>query len=424
LPSPARAEVAVEESAAAAPIVNEVGDDRDALHSGDTLLLIVENDLGFARLLMEAARGQGFKCLVTSLGAVALAMAREYQPHAVTLDLCLPDIDGWRVLERLKNDTATRHIPVCVVSTEDESRDRALLLGALGVLPKPVRTQAALEELVADLKEFVTRPIKSLLVAAGDSGTRNRLVEWVAGPEIQITAAGTHREALQMIRERRIDCLVLSPDLPGLDPTALGEALRREPAPAPVIVYTDAEGHGTDGAELRPLAAAGPLRQARSPERLLDLAAFVLHAPVAKLPSEKRKVLEQLHRTDQALAGKKVLIVDDDIRNIFALTSVLERHHMVIYPAETGKHAISVLKAQPDIDLVLMDIMMPEMDGMETTREIRKLPAFRSLPIIAVTAKAMKGDREKCIEAGAWDYLSKPVDTEQMLAVLRAWLHR
>jgi signal transduction histidine kinase/CheY-like chemotaxis protein/HAMP domain-containing protein len=421
---PARAVELPEEPAGPTPLVNEVGDDRDVVQPGDPLLLVVENDLGFARLMMEAAREQGFKCLVTSLGAAALAMARDYQPHAVTLDLCLPDIDGWRVLERLKHDTATRHIPVCVVSTEAEARDRALLLGALGVMPKPVQTRAELDGLVADLKEFVSRPVKSLLVAAGDPATRSRLVEWVAGPEIQITAAGTHPEALQMIRERRIDCLVLSPDLPGLDPAALGEALRREPAPASVIVYTDAEGHGTDGAELRPLAAAGPLRQARSPERLLDLAAFVLHAPLAKLPPEKRRMLEELHRTDQALAGKRVLIVDDDIRNIFALTSVLERHNMVIIPAETGRDAISVLKAQPDIDIVLMDIMMPEMDGMETTREIRKLPAFRSLPIIAVTAKAMKGDREKCIEAGAWDYLSKPVDTEQMLAVLRAWLHR
>ena len=181
---------------------------------------------------------------------------------------------------------------------------------------------------------------------------------------------------------------------------------------------------GQDEAALKNLAHGLNVRQAGSSERLLDQAALALHCPLAKLSEERRRTLEELHKTDKALAGKKVLIVDDDIRNIFALTSILERHNMVIVPAETGRDAIRLVQENPDLDVVLMDIMMPEMDGMETTRAIRQIPRCRTLPIIAVTAKAMKGDREKCIEAGAWDYLSKPVDTEQMLAVLRAWLHR
>jgi CheY-like chemotaxis protein len=228
-----------------------------------------------------------------------------------------------------------------------------------------------------------------------------------------------------MLRERRIDCMVLNPDLPDLTLAAFAEEVERDPVVnhLPVLVYGEGTAAQDEGGWKR-LAETLTVRRVHSPERLLDQASFFLHRNLANLPEAKRQLLENLHSSNKMLPGKKVLIVDDDMRNIFALSTVLEEHDMVIVSAGNGRDAIKILQTQPDIDIVLMDIMMPEMDGIDTMREVRKIPHLKALPIIAVTAKAMKGDREKCIEAGAWDYLSKPVDTEQMLAVLRAWLHR
>jgi CheY-like chemotaxis protein len=407
------------------PLVNEVGDDRDQLQPGDRVLLIVENDLGFARLLLEAAREKGFKGLVTSLGAAALAMAREYKPAAMTLDIFLPDIDGWRVLDRIKRDLATRHIPVCVISTE-EARSRSLDAGALTFIAKPLQTRDAVDELVVRLKDFVDRSMKSLLIVEPDPSECDRILECLGGDDIQVTSVADGKSALQMLRERRIDCMIIDPRLPDLNSTAFAEEAWKEWTgdPLPVLIY--AEDDPTDGGHdaWKRLADVFTVRRVHSRERLLDQAGLFLHRNLATLPEGKRRLLEDLHSSNHVLPGKKVLIVDDDMRNIFALSAVLEEYEMVILPADNGRDAIRILRAQPDIDLVLMDIMMPEMDGIDTMREIRKFPELKSLPIIAVTAKAMKGDRERCIEAGAWDYLSKPVDTEQLLAVLRAWLHR
>jgi CheY-like chemotaxis protein len=389
------------------------------------VLLIVENDLGFGRFLLDAAREKGFKGLVTSLGAAALALAREYKPDALTLDILLPDIQGWRVLERLKNDISPRHIPVCVVSTE-EARERALSSGALTFVCKPIKTRDTIDALLEALRDFLSRSMKSLLVVEPNLLRRDKIMRTVGADDLQITTVPDGAAALQMLRERRIDCMVLSPQLPDMTPSDLAEELEREPVVGhlPVIVYGEEVVESDEDPGWKRLAQCCSVRRVHSPERLLDHTTFFLHRDIARLPEDRREKLEGLHRSDQVLPGKKVLIVDDDIRNIFALSTVLEEHDMVIASAETGRDAIRILKEEPDIDIVLMDIMMPEMDGFETMREIRKLPQFKSLPIIAVTAKAMKGDREKCIEAGAWDYLSKPVDTEQMLAVLRAWLHR
>jgi signal transduction histidine kinase/DNA-binding response OmpR family regulator/HAMP domain-containing protein len=408
-------------------LVNEVGDDRDTVQAGDPLLLIVENDLQFARLLLDAAREKGFKGLVTSLGAAALAMTREYKPDAITLDICLPDIEGWRVLDRLKNDIATRHIPVCVLSTEEVS-ERAIAEGALSVVTKPFKNRETLEGLLETIRDFVSRRVKELVVVGGDQTRREHIVDAIGGDEFRVTPADTGADALELIHQRKIDCLVLDSAPPDMSTEAFLHRVGADPSTTtfPVILYDDAPARTNyDGpVQIKGLAPHLALRQVCSPERLLDQTAMFLHAPVAKLPDAKRQVLEQLYQADQVLAGKKVLIVDDDIRNIFALTSVLEWRNMETFSAETGRDAIKLLLAQPEIDIVLMDIMMPEMDGIDTMRAIRKLPQFNALPIIAVTAKAMKGDREKCIEAGAWDYLSKPVDTEQLLSVLRAWLHR
>jgi HAMP domain-containing protein/signal transduction histidine kinase/CheY-like chemotaxis protein len=403
-------------------LINEVGDDRDQLRPGQPLVLIVENDLSFARLLLEAARDKGFQGLVTSLGAAALAMAREYKPDALTLDLCLPDIDGWRVLERLKNDTATRHIPVWVVSTED-CREKALAVGALETLSKPVPTRDDLDRLMDTLLAFVRRTERELLVAVSDPTRRDAIRTLLNGsPDVRIHVADSGDAALKLLAERPVDCIVLDPGLKDLSGQGFVERARERAVRTPLIVFEDGAAH-TDG-DLRNYSLGGPVRSARSPERLLDQVTFLLHEPLSKLPPERRRTLENLHQADLVLAGKKVLIVDDDIRNIFALTSVLEWHQMTVVPAETGRDAIAILQSDPAIELVLMDIMMPEMDGIDTMRAIRQIPSLKNLPIIAVTAKAMKGDREKCIEAGAWDYLSKPVETDQMLSVLRAWLHR
>jgi CheY-like chemotaxis protein len=436
-PLPAEPAPAVEIEA---PVfVNEVGDDRDAIQPGDRVLLIVENDLPFARFLLEAVRDQGFKGLVTSLGASALAMTRDFKPDAITLDICLPDIDGWRVIERLKNDIQTRHVPVCVISTE-EVRERSFRAGARGFIPKPIRTKEDLERGVARLKEFAVRPARNLLVVSPDAKVIGEVVNLLDGGTVRATKAAAGREALEALRRQPADCVVVDQDLQDMTSEAFAAELAQDPAlsEVPLIVYGKKEvaingeaGHAAhaNGTAVGESFAKGTIpgganvRHAGSLNRLLDQATLALHCPLSQLPAARRQALEDLHQTDKVLAGRKVLVVDDDIRNIFALTSVLEWHNMIVVPAETGREAIEALQAQSDIDIVLMDIMMPEMDGMDTMRAIRQMPQFKTLPIIAVTAKAMKGDREKCIEAGAWDYLSKPVDTEQMLAVLRGWLH-
>jgi CheY-like chemotaxis protein len=404
--------------------MNEIGDDRERLQPGDRVLLIVENDLGFARVLLETAREKGFKGLVTSLGAAALALAREYKPHVLTLDIFLPDIDGWRVLERLKNDVVTRHIPVCVISTE-EARERALLSGALTFVAKPIPNTETVDALFDDLKEYLQRSRRSVLVVEPNAARRQRIVDCMADSDIEVLTVNDGADALRLLRERPIDCLVVDAAA-ALTPAALVEQLPHRPAISrlPVIIYAEgAEGDGDEG-HWKMFRDVLPVCRVYSPERLLDRATFFLHQDLSKLPEKQRQMLAGLHTSDRVLADKKVLIVDDDMRNIFALSTVLEEHDMAIVSADNGRDAIKILQQQGDIDIVLMDIMMPELDGIDTMREIRKVSRLKTLPIIAVTAKAMKGDREKCIEAGAWDYLSKPVDTEQMLSVLRAWLQR
>jgi CheY-like chemotaxis protein len=407
-----------------AEVTDEVGDDRDDIQPGDSVLVIVENDLGFARVLLDAAREKGFKGLVTSLGAAALALVREYHPDAVTLDILLPDMEGWRVLDRLKNDLAIRHIPVCVISTE-EARARALQSGAVAFEAKPLQTREDVDRLLDMLKTFSTGTRKAVLVAAPEHSRCEALRQSIGLDDVEFFMACRSADVLQVLSERPIDCLVLDPSLPGLTPAELATALKGDPVAwqVPTLVYQPAEDVEV-GDGWRQLPHGWIVRRARSPERLLDHVTFFLHRPIAKLPPVQRELLEGLHRSDQVLPGTRVLIVDDDMRNIFALSTVLEEQSMEIVSANNGRDAIRRLQTDPDIDVVLMDIMMPEMDGIDTMREIRKIPSLKAVPIIAVTAKAMKGDREKCIEAGAWDYLSKPVDTQQLLAVPRAWLHR
>ncbi|HVR73832.1 MAG TPA: response regulator, partial [Planctomycetota bacterium] len=411
--------------AEAVTFANPLGDDADVIESGDRVLLIVENDPGFAMFLVDMAHEYGFKAVVTARGAAALSLARGLKPDAMTLDINLPDIDGWMVLDRLKDDTETRHIPVHVITTEEESA-RGLRMGAMGVLSKPVKTKDALDETFSRIRAFLEPGRRNVLVVEQDEARLARLVEWIGGDDVNIEGVGARANVLRILKDRHFDLVVagLQPsDSKGFD---LIEELREllESRSVPLIVYTEEELSKKEEVHLKRLTQTAALKDVRSRERLIDESSLFLHRVVERMPPERREVIEKLHEAGAVLASKKVLIVDDDIRNIFAMTSVLEPQQMQVLSAENGKDAIEVLSKTPDLDAVLMDIMMPDMDGYDTMRAIRKLPKFRTLPIIALTAKAMKGDREKCIEAGASDYISKPVDTAQLLAILRLWLHR
>ncbi|WP_373536093.1 HAMP domain-containing protein, partial [Microcoleus sp.] len=401
-----------------------ISDDRENIESGDRILLIIEDDVNFARILVDMAQEQGFKALVALRSDIGLAMAREFKPTAIMLDLNLPVMDGWTVLDRLKHDATTRHIPVHIVSVE-EGRQRSLQLGAIAYLQKPV-SHEALSKSLTDIKGFVDRPVKNLLVVEDDATQRLSIVDLIGNHDVSTTAVGSGAEALETLKSGHFDCIVLDLGLPDMTGFELIEQIKQEPnlKSLPIIIYTGKELTRTEETQLKRMAETIIVKDVRSPERLLDETALFLHRVQANLPEPKRQMLEQLYQTDSTLAGKKVLIVDDDVRNIFALTSMLERHLMQIVFAENGREGIAQLQNTPDINIVLMDVMMPEMDGYETMEAIRKMPQFGSLPMIALTAKAMKGDREKCIEAGASDYITKPVDTEQLLSLLRVWLYR
>jgi HAMP domain-containing protein/signal transduction histidine kinase/DNA-binding response OmpR family regulator len=402
----------------------ESTDDRDNIVPGDRVVMIVEDDKTFADYLLNMAHEHGFKGLVTSRGSTALAMAREHKPDAITLDLGLPDMEGWKVLDRLKDDPNTRHIPVQIITAEEE-RERGLQQGALSFITKPVE-KANLDEAFKDIRQYIERQVKSLLVVEDDEVQRMSIAELIGETDVQITGVSTAQEALEKLREGHFDCMVLDLGLPDMTGFELMEEMRKDNSlrTLPVIVYTGRELTKKEETQLKRMAKTIIVKDVRSPERLLDETSLFLHRVQSNLPEPQRKMLERLQKTDEMLADKKVLVVDDDIRNIFAMTSLLERHNMVVYSAENGRDAIEVLRSNDDIDVVLMDIMMPEMDGYDTMQEIRKVPKFKQLPILALTAKAMKGDREKCIDAGASDYIAKPVDTDQLLSLLRVWLHR
>jgi CheY-like chemotaxis protein/signal transduction histidine kinase len=419
---------AVREPAKHGPIVlpvarvEPVQDDREDLEPGDTVLLIVEDDPHYARVLLNLARDQGFKGVVAHTGADALAFARRRAPTAISLDVFLPDMLGWTVLSELKRDAATRHIPVQVVTIEEE-RQYGLERGAYAFLNKPLTTNE-LEAAFTRLREFATPRVRELLVVEDDPGERLAVVELLSHDDLAISTAGTGAEALRMLRAHRYDCAVLDLKLPDMTGFELLTEMQNDEGlrDMPVIVFTGRELTAEEEAELKRKAKSIVIKGVRSPERLLDETALFLHRTISNLPAAKQRMLESLHDTDEALAGRKALVVDDDVRNIFALSSLLERHGMQVVSATTGQEAIDHIEREGDLGVVLMDIMMPEMDGYETMQRIRRDGRFQRLPIIALTAKAMKGDREKCLEAGASDYIAKPVNTNQLLSLVRLWL--
>jgi CheY-like chemotaxis protein len=399
-------------------------DDRENLQPDDPILLIVEDDPHYARVLCDLSRDKGFKVLVATRGSEALSLAREFHPSAISLDVFLPDMLGWTVLNHLKQEPATRHIPVQML-TLDEDRHHGLSRGAFAFVTKPT-TPEGLGEVLTRIKAYVMPRRKRLLVVEDNPAEQLSIRELLDSKDIDVSVAATGAEALEAIHDNPFDCVVLDLRLPDMTGFDVLERLREDESVAdmPVVVFTGKELSPEEDARLRMLARSVVVKGVESPERLLDETALFLHRVVADLPAEKQRMLDRLHRSDDALVGKRVLVVDDDVRNIFALSSVLERRGMTVLTAGTGNEAIEILESTPDMAIVLMDIMMPEMDGYATMQVIRQKPAFRRLPIIALTAKAMKGDREKCLEAGASEYLAKPVNTEQLLSALRLWLHR
>jgi HAMP domain-containing protein/signal transduction histidine kinase/DNA-binding response OmpR family regulator len=404
--------------------VERVPDDRAILQPGDTTLLIVEDDPHYARILADLAHDAAFKVLVAMRGTDALTLALEYQPAAISLDVFLPDMLGWTVLNQLKQHPATRHIPVQIV-TLDEDRQHGLAGGAFSFVTKPSSTED-LEAAFARIRDYVQPRRKRLLVVEDNPAERLSIAELLGHDDIDVVTAGAGAEALAAFDEQQIDCVVLDLRLPDMSGFELLETMRGDPSlrDLPVVVFTGRELSPEEDIQLHAFARSVVVKGVESPDRLLDETALFLHRVIGDLPASKQQMLERLHSSDEDLVGKTVLLVDDDARNIFALSSVLERRGMTVLNATTGNEAIALVQSTPELAIVLMDIMMPEMDGYQTMRMIRANPAFRRLPIIALTAKAMKGDREKCLEAGASDYLAKPVNTEQLLSALRMWLHR
>jgi HAMP domain-containing protein/CheY-like chemotaxis protein/signal transduction histidine kinase len=407
-----------------------VEDDREAIadaqaqsrEGADRIVLIVEDEVRYAKMLLESARQQGFKALVAQNGADALSLARKYRPDAVTLDVFLPDMLGWTVLNQLKHDPATRHIPVQVLTVEEE-RQYGLERGAFSFMTKPSSTEG-LADVFKRIDDFIAPRARELLVVEDDPAEQTSIAALIEGSDIRISTAVSGSDALNALREKKFDCVILDlklPDTTGFE--LLSEISRDEKLrDIPIIVFTGRELTSEEENELRRRAKSIVLKGVQSPERLLDETALFLHRKIEDLPAAKQKMIEKLHRSDEPLRDQKVLVVDDDVRNIFALNSLLERHGMNVVTATNGHDAIAMLDDHPDISLILTDVMMPEMDGYETMRRIREIPAFRRLPIIALTAKAMKGDREKCLQAGASDYVAKPVNTEQLLSLVRMWL--
>jgi CheY-like chemotaxis protein/signal transduction histidine kinase len=404
-------------------VAPEVSDDRYRLQPTDRTVLIIEDDTRFGQVLQDLARENGFKTLIATRGDHGLALAHEFKPKAILLDLVLPGLDGWGVLERLKSHSELRHIPVHIISVEEE-RQRALQEGAFAYLIKPV-SKEELERAFAKIHSLIQRKVAHLLVVEDNVQDRQEIVQLLADHDARCTAVGTGAEGIAALREGQFDCLILDLCLADTSGFELLEKMHSELGlhDLPVIVYTGKTLDSLEEARLRKFVHAIVVKGPKAPARLLDETALFLHRVEHSLPAEKQRLLREVNPPDAVLLGKQVLIVDDDLRNIFATTSVLESHGMKVVFAENGREGIKRLSETAGIDVVLMDIMMPEMDGYEAMREIRKDSRFKTLPMIALTAKAMIGDREKCIAAGASDYMTKPVQMDRLLSLLRVWLH-
>jgi CheY-like chemotaxis protein len=401
-----------------------MADDRSLIEKGDKVLLIIEDDQDFTKVVLDYGHRKDFKCIVAGDGESGLSLAKIYLPDAILLDLKLPGISGWEVLNSLKHDSALRHIPVHILSASEETLD-AYKRGALGFLAKPV-SQEGLDGVFQKIGEFLVRNIRTLLIVEDDSGLRYSVRQLLGGSDVKISEAESGSTAMDLLRNQHYDCMILDLSLPDMTGFELLNRIHQDDSinKCPVIVYTGKALSEEENAELLKYANSVIIKGVKSPERLMDETALFLHRVVADMPEEKQNAIRRLHDHDAVFNDKHILVVDDDMRNAFALSRLLNDKGLKISLARSGAKAIEMLENTTDIDLVLMDIMMPEMDGYETMQRIRAQQRFKTLPMLALTAKAMKGDLEKCIAAGANDYLSKPVDVERLFSMLRVWLYR
>ncbi|WP_216856331.1 response regulator [Acidisphaera sp. S103] len=416
-------------ASAPAPVSRKVEDDRDTLTDTKRILLVVEDDEAFAGILRDLSREMGFQSLIAGTAEEALNLAKHYMPSAIVLDVGLPDQSGLSVLDRLKRDVLTRHIPIHVVSAGDHAQT-ALSLGAVGYMLKPVKR----DELVDVLKKLEARlsqRMHRVLIVEDDDVQRAAVGKLLTSHDVETVTAGTAAECLELLRQQTFDCMVLDLSLPDASGYSLLETLSREDAYSfpPVIVYTGRELSPDDEQRLRRYSRSIIIKGAKSPERLLDEVTLFLHQVVSELPAEQQKMIRKARNRDAILEGRRILVVEDDVRNVYALTNILEPRGARVEIARNGQEALDILNKSTTlpghaIDLVLMDVMMPVMDGLTATREIRKRPEWKALPVITLTAKAMPDDQQRCIDAGANDYMAKPLDVEKLLSLVRVWMPR
>ncbi|MDR7370180.1 HAMP domain-containing protein [Flavobacterium aquidurense] len=402
--------------------VDEIGDDRTDIKPGDKVLLIAEDNLTFAKIMLEQAHQNGIKAIVTTKGNDVVDFINQFHPHAITMDLNMPDTSGWKILDRLKTDFNLRHIPVYIISGEDE-RNKGLKRGARNFFLKPVKNDS-LAYLFNDIHDFKNKKVKNLLVVDDNELELSRIINAIDGDDITISSAKTASEAVTLIQEKSFDCIILDLVLPDADGLDIITDLENNIAgqETAIIIHSAADVTKKQKLKLNRFAHSIITKSAGSMEELIDQTALFMHRVHKELPDEMKEIIESFYLKEDVLPGKKVLLVDDDVRNLFALTTALERYGLDVISAESGQEAIDILNGNRDIDIVLMDIMMPEMDGYETMKRIRKDARHKDLTIIAVTAKAMKGDRQRCIESGASDYMTKPVNVEQLSSLMRVWL--
>jgi CheY-like chemotaxis protein/signal transduction histidine kinase/HAMP domain-containing protein len=399
-------------------------DDKDNIKDNDNVLLIIEDDYNFAKVLISLAKEHGFKVIHAPTGEIGLFNADYYVPDAIILDIYLPGIDGYKVLEKLKNNTKTRHIPVQLISSSDKNIE-VFKMGAVGFLTKPVNKET-LDNLFGKIEQIISKPVKKLLIVEDEKIMRQSIINLMRNENIEITAIEDGKSAYEKLKKEKFDCMILDLGLKDMSGFELLEKIHKEKIAQelPIVIYTGKELTKEEAENLEKYSNSIILKGAKSFERLLSETTLFLHQIKSELPEQKQELIEKVHGDDNIIKEKKILLVDDDMRNVFALSSLLESYNAKVIIAKNGKQGIKKLKENQDVDLILMDIMMPEMDGYEAIRLIRKNEKYKNIPIIALTAKAMKEDRDKCLTAGASDYLPKPIDTEKLISILRVWLYK
>ncbi|MFH1028265.1 MAG: response regulator, partial [Pseudomonadota bacterium] len=419
--SPITKDATIPKSKTFDPLPAPIPDDRELIPSGAKSILIIEDDLTFAAVLTDMVHGRGFSSLVAADGESGIALAERYQPSAIILDVMLPHIDGWGVMRSLKDNPVTRHIPVHFVTCLEE-RQKAMSMGAIGFVTKPVSIEQ-LDSVFGTLENAIEKTMKMLLIVEDDQDQAKAMVALLEDRNVTITVANSGGKAIELLSSEQFDCIVLDLGLADMGAFELLEELKKlDPERRiPVIIHTGRELTHEDERRLHHYAESIIIKGAKSPERLLNEVTLFLHLVETSLDPGKQRMIRSALDKEAMLEGKKVLIVDDDMRNTFSLSSALAEKDIVIFEAENGREALKLLDELLDIDLVMMDIMIPEMDGYEAMRKMRSDARFRTLPIIALTAKAMKGDREECLKAGASDYIPKPVDMEKLFSLLRVW---